>query len=209
MDFISSSMHRVIMFIVKFVFIFWLLITLIILGRSIYCYSAASASAENLLPQIARLVAEENGCPMDNVMVNTGDSTYTAIYDLVASMNSSAAYHYVLPNNRAFKNSPNGICIASCGHSATCDDDLECSFYVRKVDPATGEPTGPNLTSQTDLGTARSIVQRGELIEIGVTVYATIVSDLKFGPNDTDGLNVHWKITKKMQVPAIKYYRGL
>jgi hypothetical protein len=227
MEFITITAQKVVMFLVKFFVTFWLLIIVIILCRGAYCYSVASTSAENLLPQIARIVAEENGCPVDNDYSISGGtsvsrSTFSVINDLVNAQNypyktatgdtdftiQCAAYEYVpYGNDGNFANATNGLSAEDCSHGI----NNPCSFTVRRVDNNTGTATGKNLAKQniTVSGADGNVVQRGDIIEVQVTVYATIISNIRFGPRDLQGLDIHWPITRTIRVPAVKYYRGL
>lgn len=180
--------------------IFWygfLALLAILAIRICYCVMVANANLDNIMPQIARYIAEENG-----ITTEAGSTeSYKGIYELLRneSLQSDGTvkseYHYKYGTGAdAFKTSYKN----NVGKTL-----FSLQVKVLKND-SHGERVSPYSEVHND---THQLAQRGDIIQIDLTVYATVINGWSIGGNAILG-SWEYPITRTMNIPAVKYYRG-
>lgn len=189
------------MLVVKIFLFGFLGIVLILFCRIGYSYSVANSSAEHMITQIARIVAEENCLNTETDALHpSGTTDYDRVKNMLDSISNehSATLKYYTQSATDFKNN-----LSTTGGKIT-------AIKVQK----TGESS--NLYKQKDSGSVTySWAQRGELITITLTVYWRISDEsvhngIRFSSSSPADIwsSIEQPITKTITVPGIKYYRG-
>ena len=151
---------RTSLFIMKYFFFALIFLILLVYARIGYCYFVASSSAEQLLPQVARFVAEDNGLVIDlannnyaDILGNHDDSVFGRAN--VAGANNRTHHYYIPTSSADFKS---GMQVS--GH--------EPALRVYRVDDTTKtnvcEASEPNLDSSNP----NRVVQRGEILVVEI-----------------------------------------
>ena len=205
--------------------IFWfgvLALFLIMCIRVGYCVSVANTSLEVMMPQISRYVAEWNGIPIEGddyiheslgqLLMDTGDiKEYNT--DGSVDIRPNSAFTYKLGgascSAKNTSNRPaNDDLKFDLEHSNGKDNNASIRVYIDK--DGLRDYT-PFMTEASDLKSDHyRVAQRGEVITIELTVWATpFGADSNFNIFGFNFNGFEYPITHKMSIPAVKYYRGL
>lgn len=209
MDALSWFFKSSTLFALKILIYGFIAIVAILFVRIGYCYLAADSSATNIIPQVARYVSEDNGLVTDVAI----DGSYTSFDKVVEIFNNAntvtdartgvtrnnAAFHYYVPTKTQFTS--NSIYVSG----------KKPAVQVYRVSGGTVNTSYnvclQNVPTSVTSSTGKYVAQRGDVLEVRVTVYATVTSGIKFKGRSFGNISI--PITKTMRIPSVKYYRGL
>ena len=194
-----------------FGFIALIAITFIRIG---YCVAVANTSLSVTLPQIARYVAEYNGLPINP----DAEASTIEVCRVMSEENLVREYDNtgteIVRVNKAFEYRIDGNWASDGTIGYTNLEDIKWA-----LESNAGKESNNSLKVylandhshslwSDQPGAQHQLAQKGQVITVELTVWATLFSPVKlFGHEILPAQFI--PITRTMNVPAVKYYRGL